>query len=155
MENLLDLIQQARQEYEVLNPDPATYNFQIVKKYDVFGQPIEEVGSLDQLAAAQHKENYQEEKEKWVFQKVLEQIDESNFADLVAIMGNPGRLNPCDGPAGQCTFFCENFTNCPYQEKKPKKESKSENTEIHSAGGKRNNNKRPGSKSTKRKKSKK
>lgn len=155
MESLIDLIQQARLEYEKLRPDPANYNFQIVKKVDVFGNPIKELGSLEQLTAAQHKEDYQKEREKWVFQEVWKQIGDDNFQELVAVLGNPGRFNPCDGVTGQCSIFCEKFNDCPYQVKKPEKEGgRNENSKVSTRTRKRSKNNRSSNSNSKRKKSK-
>ena len=155
--DLISLIAQQRQIYSTEHPDYTTYDFKAVTKYDIFGRPIQEVGSLDQLTTAQHQQLYIQERDTWVFKQLLNELGIDYFNEIVAVLGNPGRLNPCDGEWHQCTYFCEKYNDCPYEIKKAQNEEEAanENTKVSSAAKRNNNNKRSSGKRSKRKKSKK
>lgn len=128
--NLSELIQKAQQEYIRLYPSVGSYELQKIQKYDIFGRPILEIGSLDQLSVAQQKQQYEQDKASWVFKTVWEEIGFDNFQELVTIMGNPDHLKPCDGSWHQCSLFCEDFGHCPYEIKKVPEKPKAEEVAV-------------------------
>ena len=111
---LIEQIKQYREEYKRLYPDrvAATIDFKPVEKHDIFGNIIHEYATLDNVVQEQEKKNYQKQMDSWVFYRLLS--DGEDFSNLVAIMGNPGDMMPCDGDLHQCELFCPEYGKCKY-----------------------------------------
>lgn len=139
--NLVSLITKYREEYDKAHPQKIILNLQPTAKFDIFGQPIQELGSLDQLEEAVDREKSQKDRDTWVFRKILDETEGMYFQELTAIMGNNYGLKPCDGFLWpQCTFFCDDYGHCNYEEKaqkeaEEKKKPKVEDTKKFAGGG--------------------
>ncbi len=139
--NLTTLITRYRQEYDSKHPTQSFFNLQPITKVDIFGQPIQELGSLDQLEEAVDREKNQKDRDAWVFRKILDDTEGQYFQELVAMMGDNYGLKPCDGFLWpQCTYFCDDYPNCDYvkkaqKETEEKKKPKVEDTRKSAGGG--------------------
>lgn len=149
---LTELIEKYRKEYEILFPYNSAFDLVPVNPFGLTGND-----DLMALERQSYKKEWEDKKQKYIFQKVLDETNGEKFKELVAIMGNPGKLKPCDGSWKQCTYFCEDYPDCEYKKEfTQKEESKSEsNIEVQPTAGGSNKNNRSGRKSSKRRKSKK
>jgi len=123
--NLINLVTQYREQYNTEHPQLSSFGLQPTVKLDIFGNPIQEMGSLDQLEVVADTEKFQKDRDIWVFRKILDDTEGQCFQELVAMMGNPDNLHPCDGFLWpQCTFFCSDYPECQYyiESQKPKVE---------------------------------
>lgn len=118
---LIEKVKLYREEYKQQYPDrvAAILSFQPVEKVDVFGNIIHETATLDSFVQEQEKQNYQKQMDSWVFYRCLS--DGEDYANLIAMLGNPGEMMPCDGDMHQCVLFCPEYGKCKYnQEASPK-----------------------------------